>query len=301
MERLVPYTTCAFFVDDGEDNVQAIHVSGKFSEAIQGHKMSMGKGISGWVAAYRRPMINTGPALDFQGITGDFSTFKDALVVPISFDDESLGTISLYAQEPIIYTQHELSILQTLSSFIAPLISDAKKHGAASSEHFTDPITQIHRVSYLTAIGPQLISFASRNRAPVSLIYLGIRNLSQIVRVYGDAVGNSVLKRISESIKPELRETDILVRYGHQGFIAFLPGVRDNQALRCVQRLRQQIKNNGLTVSGQTVQVECRTGIASYPKDGATIFALIQSAQENIVNADSEAIESNVVDFLPRA
>ncbi len=159
MERLVPYTTCAFYVDDGEDHVQAIHVNGRFSEVVQGHKISMGKGISGWVAAYRRPMINTGPALDFQGIQGDFSAFKDALVVPISLDDESLGTISLYAQEPIAYSPYELSILQTLSSFIAPLISDAKKHAAVSSEHFIDPTTHIHRVSYLTAIGPQLIFF----------------------------------------------------------------------------------------------------------------------------------------------
>ena len=111
-----------------------------------------------------------------------------------------------------------------------------------------------------------------------------------------------IIKRIAECIKPELRETDILVRYGHQGFVAFLPGVRVDQAHRCMLRLRQQIKNQGLTVSGQNVSIECRAGISSYPKDGTTIFALIQSAQENVGNDSSEAAaDSNVVDFLPRA
>jgi len=303
LEKLIPYSTCAFYVDDGEDHVHAICVNGKFTELIQGHKISMGKGISGWVAAYRRPMINTGPALDFQGISGDFTTFKDALVVPIVYEDESLGTISLYAQEPISYGQNDLSVLRTLASFLAPLISDAKKHEAVSSTHFIDPTTHIHRVSYLTTIGPQLILQAEKNRTPISLIYLGIKNLLQITRVYGESVSNLIIKRIAESIKPELRETDVLVRYGHQAFVAFLPGVRGDQANHCVARLLHQIRNQGLALSGQNVLVDCKAGISSFPKDGATILALIQSAQENILDADPGAsmADNNVLDFLPRA
>ncbi len=303
LEKLIPYSTCAFYVDDGEDHVHAMCVIGKYSELIQGHKMSMGKGISGWVAAYRRPMINTGSALDFQGINGDFTSFKDALVVPIVHEDESLGTISLYAQEPISYSQNDLSVLRTLASFLAPLISDAKRHEAVSSEHFIDPTAHIHRVSYLTAIGPQLISYAEKNRTPISLIYLTIKNLLQITRVYGESVANSIIKRVAESIKPELRETDVLVRYGHQAFVAFLPGVRGDQANHCVARLLHQIRNQGFALSGQNVLIDCKAGISAFPKDGATIFALIQSAQDSIVDTGPGAsvADTNVVDFLPRA
>jgi len=303
MERLIPFTTCAFYLDDSEDHVQAVYVCGKFSELIQGHKISLGKGISGWVAAHRRAMLNTGPALDFQGITGDFTSFSDVLVVPIICEDESLGTISLYAQESISYGQYELNVLQMLSSFLAPLIADAIKHGTSATEQFIDPTTQIHRVSYLTAIGPQLISYAGKNRTPLSLIYIGIRNLYQIMRIYGEPVGHSTVKRIAECIKSEIRETDILVRYGHQGFVAFLPGVRADQAQYAVKRLKQQIKNHGLTVSGQGISIDCRAGVSSYPKDGTTIFALIQSAQESMGDSGSDATtaDNNVVDFSPRS
>jgi diguanylate cyclase (GGDEF)-like protein len=303
MRKMVPFSACAFYLNEGNDCLRVAFVSGMLSEQIRNNIIGLGKGISGWVAAYRRPMINTGPALDFQDINGDFTSFKDALVVPIIYDDESLGTISLYAQESSLYTQYELSIIQTLAGFLSPLISQSRKHGESAPEKVLDLTTQIHRISYLTAIGPHLISSAEKNKSPVSLIYIEIRNIGQIIRTYGVHIGNITLRRIADCVKPELRESDILVRFGHQAFVAFLPGVRDEQALRCAQRLRHQIKGQASFAGGQNFPIDCQIGIASYPKEGTTIFALLQSAQKNIGTIAEEApvLDGNVVGFFHRA
>ena len=243
-------------------------------------------------------MVNTSPALDFQGVGGDFSSYTDVLVVPIIAADDCLGTISLYAQESLSFGQHELKILQTVASLLAPVISEAKKNGFSESIDVIDPITRINRISYLTTIGPQIIASAGENRTPVSMIYLEVRNLGQIIRVFGSNLGNSIIKRVADYIKPELRETDILVRYGNQGFVAFLPGVRTDQALRCAQRLKQQVKLSSLT-PGQGFTIDCRTGVSFYPKDGSTVIDLLQSAQESMRSGSAEksASENNVIDF----
>jgi diguanylate cyclase (GGDEF)-like protein/putative nucleotidyltransferase with HDIG domain len=298
LRQLLPFTTCVFYVNKGDDRISAAHVSGKFSDLIQEHLIEMGKGISGWVAAYRRPMINTGPALDFKGINADFTLFTDTLVVPIVEADESLGTISLYAEKPISYGQSELHMLETVASFLAPMISNFRKKGASITHEVIDPTTGIHRISYLTAIGPQLISTAGENRTPVSLICIEIKNFGQIVRTFGSNLANSLLKRIADSVKPEMREIDVLVRYGLQGFVAFLPGVREDQALLCVQRLKQQIRN-AASIPGQGLTVDCQTGISFYPRDGANVLSLLQSAQESMRadSAEKSASGKKVVDF----
>jgi diguanylate cyclase (GGDEF)-like protein/putative nucleotidyltransferase with HDIG domain len=298
LEQLVPFSTGIFYLNKGDDRISAIYVSGIFSEILQNQVMEMGKGISGWVAAYRKPMINTGPMLDFQNFKGDFTSYTDVLVVPVLEGDECLGTISLYAQKPISYSQHDLIIVQTVASLLAPLISEAKKNGISESQDMFDQITRMHRISYLTTLGPQLISSAIETRTPISLIYLEIRNLGQIIRVFGSHLGNSIIKRVAECIKPELRETDILVRYGHQGFIAFLPGVRNDQALRCAQRLKQQIKA-GAFAPGQGFTIDCQAGVSFCPKDGSTVLDLLQSAQKTVRSGstDRSEWESNVVDF----
>jgi diguanylate cyclase (GGDEF)-like protein len=303
LQRLVPFTTCVIYLDTGTDFVQAAHATGKNSELIQQHMMGMGKGISGWVAAYKRPMMNSGAALDFQGLNGDFAQFADSLVVPIIFEDRSLGTISLYAEKPIPYTNYELELLQTLAGFAAPLISESKKPGSQAPDDCIDPVTGIRRVAYLSIVGPQLIAMAAQSRTPVSLIYIELRNLYQISRAYGENIGKSILRRVAECIKPELRETDILVCYGHQGFVALLPGVRMNQAVRCVQRLKQQVRKQGMNANGQTFPIDYRAGVSCYPVDGKTIFALIQSAQDDVRDIASETgfPHNKVVDFFPRA
>ena len=298
LQPLVPFNTCIFYVKNSDDLVEASYVGGSFSKLLQDHVIETGKGISGWVAAYRKPMINANPSLDFQGIGGDLTSLTAAVVVPIIQEGESLGTISLYAQEPISYGPNDVSNLQALAGLLAPLISEDVRNGSSGSQDVIDPITGIHRISYLTAFGPQLISSAGNSRAPISLICIDVRNLAQIVRVFGLNLGNLILKSVADCIKPELRETDILVRYGQSGFVAFLPGVRSDQAIRCTERLRRQISNQALT-PGQGFTIDCQIGISYFPKDGSTIFALLQSAQENMraEYARKPASESNVIDF----
>ena len=123
------------------------------------------------------------------------------------------------------------------------------------------------------------------------------------MRIYGGNVGNTILKKISHCIKSELRETDVLVRYGHQGFVALLPGVRVEQARRCVLRLKQQIQNEVSNVGGQNFAIDCSAGISSFPKDGSAIFSLLQSAQESqkISISESTLTDPNVIHFYPKA
>lgn len=297
LKIIVPFTTLVFYRRDGDDRMRTEFAYGKFSDLLKDRTIEMGQGISGWAAAYKQPMINTSPALDFQDVKGDFEIFGDALVAPIVYGDESLGTISLYAEAPISYSQKDLNILQTLAGLLAPLAADANQE-SSEAQGIIDPVTCLNRVSFLTALGPQLISLAAESQTPVSLIYVEIANLPQIVRSLGQNLGNSILRRVADCIRPELRDTDILVRYGYQGFAALLPGVREDQALRCAQRLNRQIRQVSVA-PGQGFTIDCRTGVSLYPVNGSTVIALLQAAQENLRKGSGEKSsgDNKVVDF----
>jgi diguanylate cyclase (GGDEF)-like protein len=301
ISRLVSYSTCVFYLSNDAGRLYASYTHGMHSDLLREHQLEMGMGISGWVAAYGRPMMNTEPALDFLGINGDFASFTDALVVPLVHGKKCYGSISLYAQEPISYSQNDLSNLQALGSLLTPLISESKKYIDTAAESIIDPATQLHRTPLLTAIGPGLISYAEKHRKPLSLIYLEIKNLNQIVRMFGGIQGNALLLKTAECIKPELRETDVLIRYANHAFIALLPGVGNEHAFRWVQRIRQQLRNE-ILVTGQNLTIDCRVGVSSYPKDGSTVIALLQSAQENLQSDLTEiaGTDKKIIEFFPR-
>jgi putative nucleotidyltransferase with HDIG domain len=131
LKRLLPYSTCVFFVSQGDNTLKAAHVSGKFSDVLGSLTIPFGAGVSGWAAAYQLPMLNTAPGLEFQGVDADFSCFNDTLVVPMVSREGCVGTISLYAEFPVFYSQAHLSVLQIVAEQAAPLIAGAPYPAAA--------------------------------------------------------------------------------------------------------------------------------------------------------------------------
>jgi len=55
---------CILF-EGWNDLLHAAYASGSYSEQLRENAIGMGKGITGWVVAHKRPMLNTDPALDF--------------------------------------------------------------------------------------------------------------------------------------------------------------------------------------------------------------------------------------------
>lgn len=302
IESLIPFSACVVCIDDGNGGVKAEYATGCFNEEFEGRSIEMGKGIGGWVAAHGRPMINTEPVLDFQDLKIDCSILKDVLAAPILLGDDCLGALCLYGKNPLSFNHVDLDVLQAIAGFAAPMIAEIRNRKNLKSDDFVDPATQLRRISYLAVLGPHLFSSARKDGSPVSLIYLEIKNLYRVFKEYGADAGNSLLRKIADCIKPELRETDILVRYGNRAFIALLPGVRDDLALRCAQRLKKTIKSQRFNLGERLLSIECAIGFSSYPKNGSTIFALLQSAQKTTgARTGGAGRKTNkVVGFSPR-
>jgi diguanylate cyclase (GGDEF)-like protein/putative nucleotidyltransferase with HDIG domain len=309
LRRLLPFSTCVFYLDNDDDTLKAAYVSGLFSDVLKDLTMGIGKGISGWVAAYQRPMINTGPALEFQELKGDFTCLTDTLVVPMLSQGHCVGTISLYAQAPTFYSQAHLGLLQSIATHVAPLIEETRRRGKTPrvEDDLVDPVTRTYRASYLSVAGSQMIAAADSNKSPLSLVYIDLKNFSQLEKLYGFTTCDSMLRRAVETLRTEMRETDVLVRFGRQGFVALLAGVNQDQAGRYAQRLEHQIRTTAAgSVAGHDIYFICQTGVACYPNDGLTIFPLLDSAQRLIAertkpdDSGTGETEKNVVEFPPR-
>jgi len=309
IERIIPFTTCIFFLENGDGTIRAGYVGGKFSEILTGIRIGLGKGISGWVSAYGKPMINTGPGFDFQELQeANLFLFTDVLAVPMIVEETCVGSLSLYAESPLSFAQPHLDLLQKIAGHIAPLIpaTRSKKEQVGKPE-LLDSVSQTYKMAYLSVAGPQLVAAAEKENSALSLLLLEVTNFPQIVSLYGAAVSDATLKRVADALRAELRQIDVLVRYGYRGFIALLPSMRGDQASRYGQRLIQQVrKSNVGSGMGQGVPVACRVSVASFPSDGTNVYALLESAhralgqEERPPSPGYEEIDRNVLEFPPR-
>src|SRR5471030_510524 len=98
-----------------------------------------------------------------------------------------------------------------------------------------------------------------------ALFLLDVDHFKQINDHYGHAAGDLVLTTIAETLHDVLRETDMIVRWGGEEFLAFLPAVTrgglDDIALRILNGVAAQTVH----YQGQAISVHVSVGFAPYP------------------------------------
>lgn len=99
LAKAIPFSLCIVYVYDvTRDHLIAEHVSGECSHLLLDLRLQRGERLSGWVAANRRPIMNSDAALDL-GDVASLSTppLRVALAVPLTDEDQLVGVLSLYA------------------------------------------------------------------------------------------------------------------------------------------------------------------------------------------------------------
>ncbi|HEX8605491.1 MAG TPA: GGDEF domain-containing protein, partial [Pseudoduganella sp.] len=104
-----------------------------------------------------------------------------------------------------------------------------------------------------------------RNDVVGALFLLDVDHFKHINDTYGHAGGDAVLKMIAENLRVALRETDMIVRWGGEEFLAFLPAVPRGGLDDVAQRILHGIASQTLAYGGKTLQVNVSVGFAPYP------------------------------------
>jgi diguanylate cyclase (GGDEF)-like protein len=82
---------------------------------------------------------------------------------------------------------------------------------------------------------------------------------------FGHEAGDRVLAEVAASLRGALRESDVLVRWGGEEFLAILPQASRAEAAALIDRLRA--RGFGLLPDRRAVTLSI--GLAEYPSDGS--------------------------------
>jgi len=105
----------------------------------------------------------------------------------------------------------------------------------------TDGLTGLFNRSYWEIRTKEEVAKARRNHLPLSLIILDVDHFKQINDTYGHAMGDQVLQQVAQYLQWNLRESELLGRYGGEEFVIVLPGTPKSIAFKTAERLRDLI------------------------------------------------------------
>lgn len=167
-------------------------------------------------------------------------------------------------------------------------ISESKQNEAKLNEEkellyqksITDELTGILNRRGILDYLKQALSSNQNIPLRLSVLLLDIDWFKNINDSYGHLIGDQVLKEFAYLLQSELRDTDVIGRYGGEEFLIVFPSTTKDDAHGIAERLRQTVAHH--TFSHQ-IHLTFSGGI--YHLQGASLYDLINQADINLYEA----------------
>ncbi|MDP2883054.1 MAG: EAL domain-containing protein [Azonexus sp.] len=131
------------------------------------------------------------------------------------------------------------------------------------------------------------IEQAIRSDQRCLLLFLDLDGFKVINDTLGHAVGDELLRAVSERLKSVLRSSDTIARLGGDEFVILAGSVNPEYAAQLARKILDRLRIP-IPVAGELLSVTGSIGIAVYPENGADSQQLMRAADMAMYKAKAE-------------
>ena len=157
----------------------------------------------------------------------------------------------------------------------------------------TDGLTGLYNRHYWEIRVGDLVAQVRRHPRPLSMILLDIDHFKMINDTYGHSVGDQVLQQISRQLQANLRETELLGRYGGEEFALVLPNTGGDAALATAERLRCVVAQTEFC--GQRLHCTISLGVATWQEGFVDYAGWFRAADQALYQAKHQGRNATAV------
>ncbi|HXW06313.1 MAG TPA: HD domain-containing phosphohydrolase [Vicinamibacterales bacterium] len=276
VRRLVPYSTCAFFIYRVETHeLLAAHVVGTDAELLQNLRFEVGQRLSGWVAAHRKSIRNSNPILDLGKIGRTSSPrLRSALSTPLLSHGRLVGVLSLYATGVNAFTEEHQRVLEAVSGQVSAILETAVAREVQQRRSLRDAVTGLPNLNHLSQVFELDDAKSLGEMYSVLIIEIPFPIPTPAVQSEVSPASQQGLRGIVKVIRAELRSADLLFHYREQRFVALLLNTGRDIRTAVEHRLGSSLLSY-LGMTGSDIQL---LAAASAPEDGGSVRALLDIA-----------------------
>ena len=126
---------------------------------------------------------------------------------------------------------------------------------------------------------------ATRLKSKLSVIFCDFDHFKKVNDTYGHQAGDAVLIAGSQIVQSEVRNSDIVARFGGEEFVVIMPGV-DAHGLRMIaERIRSRMERNAfLLPDGQVLKCTISLGGSTHHETG------VYASPEDLLHAADKCV-----------
>lgn len=127
----------------------------------------------------------------------------------------------------------------------------------------TDPLTGVlNRRSLIERLDAACLRARARG-LPIALLFIDLDHFKEINDSFGHAAGDACLSAVIAPIQAELRQSDVIGRYGGEEFVVILSSADIAAAHPIAERIRNRVSDVRIEGFGPPIQLTCSIGVAT--------------------------------------
>jgi diguanylate cyclase (GGDEF)-like protein len=191
--------------------------------------------------------------------------------------------------ERLLYYGLPLS-MATAAVLVALGVADRlreQRHALSEAERraMIDPLTgALNRRSLIERLETLCMRAQSRKH-PIALLFIDVDHFKSINDSYGHAAGDACLAALIPAIQAELRQSDVIGRYGGEEFVVILSSADLAAAHPIAERICKRVSDLRVEGFGKPIRLTCSIGVAASDPLGVWGEALIAKADAAVYEA----------------
>ena len=150
----------------------------------------------------------------------------------------------------------------------------------------TDGLTELYNHRYFQEQIRMQVEQSKRYNNNFSLIIIDIDFFKKFNDTFGHQSGDAVLRQVAQTLKKNVRATDIVCRYGGEEMSIILPNTGKDEAFSTAQKICERVANRKFKLAGdKETNVTISLGVSTFPFDGDSASAIIKEADKRLYNA----------------
>jgi diguanylate cyclase (GGDEF)-like protein len=222
------------------------------------------------------------PSLCCNHIQIESSTFT--LCVPLLIQGEAIGLLSLDSAQKIESLTCDYA--KTVADQLALSFNNLKLKEDLKVQSYVDPLTGLYNRRYLEIYLARQLRDTQTKKELISLILFDVDRFKSVNDTYGHDAGDKVLKYLSRFLTLNVRELDLVCRYGGEEILLILPKSSVDQAYKRAEVLRLGISQLQIKFSETLLpSVTVSAGVASFSEQLNTVDKVLKAVDNALYEA----------------
>ena len=212
----------------------------------------------------------------------DATPVREDIRSGISAPIGDIGVFQAVSTEPDAFTKNDARMIDLLLGHTYEAIRRIRLQEDLKDQAIHDPLTGAYNRRYFDETIETELQRSKRYDHPISFLMIDIDRFKEINDTFGHQMGDKVLQAVAELLSDQVRENDLVIRYGGDEFLIVL--IETNGELQMItKRIQQAVAKRNKENPLLDFPVTLSIGAAHWePKSDLTIEQVLAKADQRM-------------------